>query len=105
MEIPTEAQLLDLELARAPRVGRADEGVIFGTREIVDKVRIKLKLSGEILRIERELRLAAVPVEPGEIREGEGIRYRACSGLIIPQREPRRHERKDRNQRKRFCFH
>ena len=76
VKITAHAELLNLELAGAAALGRADQGVIRRMVEIADERDVGAEFASEILRVQHGRVLATVAVEPGEVTEREWHRLR-----------------------------
>jgi hypothetical protein len=64
MEIATEADLLELDLARPERLGRSDYGVVLRVREFVHDVRIEPYIRGEEPGVKSRLVVTRTAVQP-----------------------------------------
>src|SRR5207244_3466594 len=69
VEVTTNAELLDLDLAGATAFGRPDQCVVLRMVERPDVRDICAELTGERLRVEDGRLLTAIAVEPGEVAE------------------------------------
>ena len=81
IEVAADPQLLHLELVRAARIGRADQRVILWLRDVVDVIAVEDELTREVLGRQREFGLPAIAVQPGEVREREGVFGGNASGV------------------------
>ena len=93
VEVAADAELRDLELARAEDLARARDRVVHRLVEGVGVVGVDAELAGEHLRVERRLLRARVAGQPGEVGEGKrlGLSWRRLDAAV-PARRARRSE-------------